>query len=253
MRFADGKNRVLIGGITGGIGSALATLLAAEGCVVGGFARSSKGAEALVETISQLDFHEADAGDSAAVEKAVSAFAEKHGGLDAYVHAVGNVFLKPLHLMSDEEWDRVVHLNLDSAFYAARAAVKVMRRQKGGCLLFFSSVAAQAGLSNHEAIAASKGGVVGLVRSIAATYAGNGIRANAIAPGLVETPATAPLTSSEQALRISEKMHPLGRIGTSAEVASLAAWLLSNEASWMTGQVLSLDGGMSSIVPKPRV
>ena len=127
-----------------------------------------------------------------------------------------------------------------------------MRSQKKGVIILFSSVAAQAGLSNHEAIGAAKGGIDGLVKSIAATYASMGLRANAIAPGLVETPATAQLTSSEQTRQISERMHPLGRIGRPAEVASLAAWLVSEEASWMTGQVISLDGGMGPVVPKPR-
>jgi NAD(P)-dependent dehydrogenase (short-subunit alcohol dehydrogenase family) len=116
----------------------------------------------------------------------------------------------------------------------------------------FSSVAAVSGLANHEAIAAAKGGIDGLVKSLAATYASVGIRANAIAPGLVRTKATAALTASEQAVRISEKLHPLGRLGEADEVASLAAWLVSADAGWMTGQTLSLDGGMSAIVPKPR-
>ena len=152
----------------------------------------------------------------------MKSFVAEAGGIDAYVHAVGNVSLKPLHMLSNEDWRAVLAVNLDSAFYAARACIGPMRKQRGGALLFFSSVAARAGLSNHEAIAAAKGGVSGLVTSIASTYAANGIRANAIAPGLVETPATAMLTSNEQALRISERMHPLGRIGRAGEVASLA-------------------------------
>jgi NAD(P)-dependent dehydrogenase (short-subunit alcohol dehydrogenase family) len=186
------------------------------------------------------------------VDAAVQSFTEAQGGLDAYVHAIGSVSLKPLHMLSDGDWRDVVGTNLDSAFYAARSCIKPMRKQRSGVFVFFSSVAAGAGLSNHEAIAAAKGGVSGLVRSIAATYASNGIRANAIAPGLVKTPATSMLTSNEQALRISERMHPLGRVGEADEIASLATWMISGEASWMTGQVISMDGGMGSIVPKPR-
>jgi NAD(P)-dependent dehydrogenase (short-subunit alcohol dehydrogenase family) len=246
------NKRIFIGGIAGGIGSALAGRLAGNNIVLGGFGRPSDKWDAFRSRNTGLDLYDADAGDPEAVSKAVSGFVEKHGGLDAYVHAVGSVSLKPLHLMSDSDWDAVIHTNLDSAFYGARAAIQSMRRQKSGVLLFFSSVAAQAGISNHEAIAAAKGGIMGLMRSIAATYASVGIRANAIAPGLVETPATAALTSNEQARQISERMHPLGRIGKADEVASLAAWMLSDAASWMTGQVISIDGGMGSIVPKPR-
>lgn len=186
------------------------------------------------------------------VDQSITAFTAKHGGLDAYVHAVGGVFLKPLHMVTDEEWEEVLSLNLTSAFTAARAALKPMLKAREGVFLFFSSVAGQIGISNHEAISAAKAGISGLTRSIAATYASNGIRANAIAPGLVETPATRKLTSNEQALKISERMHPLGRIGTVDDIASLAAWMISAEASWMTGQVVGLDGGMGSIVPKPR-
>ena len=243
---------VFIGGIAGGVGSALAGLLASEGHTVGGFGRPSDRWEAFGQAHPDYDLFEADGTDSAAVQAAIASFTEQQGRMDAYVHAIGSVSLKPMHMLSDEEWATVMRTNLDSAFYAARSAVKVMRKQKGGALLFFSSVAATAGLSNHEAIGAAKGGVSGLVRSIAASYANNGIRANAIAPGLVQTPATAMLTSNEQALRISEQMHPLGRIGSAEEVASLAQWMISGQAGWMTGQIVSLDGGMGSIVPKPR-
>lgn len=252
MASSTATRRVFIGGIGGGIGSAIANNLSSENWTVGGFGRpSDKWAEFTADHPDYKIF-DADATDAEAVERAFADFNEAVGGVDAYVHAIGSVALKPLHMIAPGEWDEVIATNLTSAFYAARAAVNMMRRQRNGVILLFSSVAAQAGLSNHEAIAAAKGGVEGLVRSISATYASNGIRANAIAPGLVETPATVALTSNEQARRISERMHPLGRIGTAAEVASLAAWLVSDNASWMTGQVIALDGGMGTIVPKPR-
>ena len=247
------SKRVFIGGIGGGIGSSIAANLSSQNWTVGGMGRPSKKWDAFREGHPDYQLYEAEATDSKAIGEAVKAFTKENGGLDACVHAVGSVFLKPLHMISDEEWKAYLDANLNSAFYAARAAIGPMRRQKSGVFVFFSSVAAEIGISNHEAVGAAKGGVTGLARSIAATYASLGIRANVIAPGLVDTPAASMLTSSEQALRISEKMHPLGRVGKAEELASLASWLVSDEASWMTGQVIPMDGGMGAIVPKPRI
>lgn len=252
MSDSADQKRLFIGGIAGGIGSALANRLSSDEWTVGGFGRPSDKWSEFKDSHSDFHLFDAEASDSKSVDKAVSEFCEEAGGIDAYVHAIGNVFLKPLHLITDEEWESVISCNLNTAFYAARSVIKPMRRQKSGILVFFSTVAAQAGLSNHEGIAAAKGGIDGLVKSIAATYAANGLRANAIAPGLVKTGATSRLTGSEDALRLSERMHPLGRIGDPDEVASLAAWLVSKDATWMTGQTISLDGGMGTVLPKPR-
>ncbi|NDV60955.1 SDR family oxidoreductase [Puniceicoccales bacterium CK1056] len=252
MTSPSETKRVFIGGISGGIGSAVANVLSSENWTVGGFGRPSDKWSEFTENHPHLKLYSADATDSEAVEQAFKEFSGEVGGVDAYIHAIGSVSLKPLHMLSTSDWEAVLSTNLHSAFYASKAAVNIMRKQKHGVIVLFSSVAAQAGLSNHEAIAAAKGGVEGLVRSISATYSSNGIRANAIAPGLVETPATSALTSNEQARRISERMHPVGRIGNADEVASLAAWLVSDKGSWMTGQVIALDGGMGTIVPKPR-
>jgi len=253
MSTSDQPQRIFIGGIGGGIGSALLKCLSSENAAIGGFGRPSDRWSSFKETHHErVALYDADATDAKAVAKAISGFAEENDGLDAYVHAIGNVFLKPLHMIQDDEWDAVLKTNLSSAFYAARAALKPMRKQKSGVFVFFSSVAVQAGIANHEGIAAAKGGVEGLVRSLSSTYCSMGIRANAVAPGLVKTPATAALTGSEQALRISERMHPVGRIGKPDEIASLVSWLISPAASWMTGQVIAHDGGMGTLVPKPR-
>lgn len=155
----------------------------------------------------------------------------------------GSILLKPAHLTSAEEWHDTISTNLTTAFACVRAAGKVMKQ---GSVVLTSTVAAGTGLPNHEAIAAAKAGVEGLTRSAAATYAGRGIRCNAVAPGLVDTPLAERITRSDLALEHSRKMHPLGRIGTPEDIASAIEWLLSEESSWVTGQVIGLDGGLGT-------
>ena len=117
----------------------------------------------------------------------------------------------------------------------------------GGSVILFSSAAARLGLANHEAIAAAKAGVQGLTISAAATYASRSLRINAIAPGLTDTPLAAKILSRPESRQASEAQHPLGRVGTAEEVASLACWLLSPQANWVTGQVYGIDGGLGTV------
>ena len=127
-----------------------------------------------------------------------------------------------------------------------------MLKQGNGSCLFFSTAAAQTGIANHEAVAAAKGGLEAMVRSAAASYSTRGIRINAIAPSLTDTPLSQSIVSNAQALEISKRMHPLGSIGQAADIASLAAWIHSENAKFVTGQTFVVDGGISSIVPKLR-
>jgi NAD(P)-dependent dehydrogenase (short-subunit alcohol dehydrogenase family) len=244
---------VLIAGVTGGIGAALARRLTAAGAAVAGYARTAEKLAALRAELPGLFTFEADATQPAQVEAAVAATVTHFGRLDAYVHTVGSILIKPAHQTRPEEWLRVIDLNLNSAFYGLRAALGPMQTQNGGSIVLVSSVAAQAGLPAHEAIAAAKGGIDGLVRAAAASYAPRNIRVNAVAPGLVDTPLAAPLLASEAARAFSEKMHPLGRIGRPEQIASLIAWLLTPDADWVTGQIYSIDGGLAHLRPRPKV
>lgn len=238
----------LIGGITGGIGRALAKRLADDGATVAGFARKRED----LSEIGVKEVFEADARESGALDAAFKEAADRFGTPAGYAHCIGSVFLKPIHTMKDDEWAEVIATNLTTAFHALRASVKAMRREKAGSIVLISSVAARFGLPSHEAIAAAKGGIEGLVRAASASYVNFGVRVNGVAPGLVETAATKHLLGSDQARKLSASMHPLGRIGNPEEVASLIAWLLSEDASWVSGQVWSIDGGMGGILPKPR-
>lgn len=248
--MSDNKT-IVIGGITGGIGSCLARRLSKAGYAVHGFARSSERIDALKDELD-ISIATVDASEPEEIEKYLESVQESEGAIDAYVHAVGSIFLKPAHLTSTEDWHNVIHANLNTAFYALRACTKIMQKQKQGSCLFFSTAAAQTGIANHEAIAAAKGGIEAMIRAAAATYSSRGLRFNAIAPSLTDTPLAEPVIGSEQALEISKRMHPLGQIGEADDVASLAQWLVSDDAKFVTGQTYVMDGGISRVVPKPK-
>ena len=193
----------------------------------------------------------ADAIDSASLDQAFSDVAARLGAPTALVHAVGSTLLRPAHAIKDEEFAEVLATNLSSAFFALRAFVRLVPRTERAAALFFSTAATSIGLVNHDAISAAKGGVDGLVTAAAATYASRGIRVNAIAPGLVRSELTRRLVENPATLQASEAMHPLGRVGEPEDIAALAALLVGPQAGWLTGQVIAVDGGLSSIKPPP--
>ena len=241
----------LIGGITGGIGSELAVKLAKGGDIVAGYTRKA----AFGDSFSQQDgfmLKNCDATDPEALETVINDFQKELGSIDSYTHAIGSIYLRPVHLTPVEDWLQTIQTNLSSAFYALRSVTKIMAKQGHGSCLFFSTAAAQTGIANHEAIAAAKGGIDAMVRAAAASYASRGLRINAIAPSLTDTPLSQAIVGSEQALEISKRMHPTGAIGEASNVASLAAWLHSDQAKFVTGQTFVIDGGISKIVPKPK-
>lgn len=182
--------------------------------------------------------------------QAVEAVFKQAGDIDGVVNCSGSLFLKSAHLTSKEQYQAVMDASLTTAFATVRAAGKVMN--KGGSVVLISSAAAMEGLSNHEAIAAAKAGILGLTLSAAATYAGQNLRVNAVAPGLTETPMTAALTGNETSRKVSEAMHALGRLGKPEDIARAIVFLLDPANNWITGQVLAVDGGLSRVRPKMK-
>ncbi|PAP74867.1 hypothetical protein B1759_16980 [Rubrivirga sp. SAORIC476] len=248
----DSPVYVLVGG-TGGIGAPLARRLAADGARLVLGARDGDRLGALAGETGARAFT-LDATDADAVSGLMGAAMEAHGRIDGAINLVGSILLKPAHATSPAEFDDTLTLNLKTAFYVVRAAAKAMQAnkvQEGGSIVLMSSVAGRYGLPNHEAVAAAKAGIEGLVRAAAATYAPRGIRVNAVAPGLVRTPLAGRLVATEQAVEASAAMHPLGRIGEPEDLTDALAFLLdSARSAWVTGQTLSVDGGFATVRPR---
>ena len=243
----ENSHVMLIVGGAGGIGSAVARRMATRGCRV---VLAGRNAEPLEEVAAEINAQAMplDARDSAAVDALMQSVLTSHGRVDGVVNCAGSILLKPAHLISDQEFADTMATNLTTAFNLVRAATRLMMKQAGGgSIVLCSSVAARRGLVNHEAIAAAKAGVEGLALAAAASYARFGVRVNCVAPGLTRTPMTRSLTQNETVAKMSAALHPLGRIGEPTEVASAICWLLDAEQSWVTGQVIGIDGGLGHV------
>lgn len=246
----DCKSYVVLGA-TGGVGSSVVSKLAKQGHRVFAAARSQEELDALADKFEvKTQIFDATNPESVAscFDSAVSTF----GNFDGAVNCVGSILLKPAHLTSPEEWNSVISTNLTSAFLCVKNASRLLAKS-GGSLVLVSSAAARIGLPNHEAIASAKAGIIGLTLSASASYARQGIRVNCVAPGLLDTKLTKSITSSATQLERSRSMHALGRIGRADDIASAIVWLLGPESSWVTGQVLSVDGGLSKVIPPALV
>lgn len=242
---ADTPSVFVVLGATGGIGSAVCRRLADDGAHLVLGARTEGDLAALAEQVHGTPVA-IDATRFEDVQRIIDTAAEKHGRIDGVIHLVGSILLKPAHLTSVDEYRETVALNLDSSFFAVKAGARALMK-RGGAIVLSASAVAQIGLNNHEAIAAAKAGVIGLTRAAAATYARRNVRVNAVAPGLVETPMSAPLLRTEQGRKQSEAMHPLGRLGRPDDIASAICWLADPANDWVTGQVLGVDGGLGSL------
>ena len=235
---------IAIIGAAGAIGSAVARRIKAEGGQPLLLGRSLERLATLATALN-VPVEAVEASDFDALDEAIKRHAPIHG----IVNCAGSLLLKPAHATSRAEWDQIIETNLTTAYSAVRAGVKHFPIT-GGSIALVSSAAARIGLSNHDAIAAAKAGVIGLTLAAAATYAVRDIRINCVAPGLVDTPLASKITSNEVSLRTSVAMHPLGRIGKPEDVALAIVWLLDPQNNWVTGQIIGVDGGLGTVRPR---
>lgn len=257
------KQAALITGAGGGLAQATARLLAERGWLLALIGRDRKALEEVHSDLLQDTPGNATTivlvqADVSTGEGAVEAVATSRRLLEQPITGLaacaGSVFLQAGHQTTEAQYREVMGANLDTAFFTLGAFTdQLLKDKQPGSAVLVSSVAAQVGVPRHEAIAAAKGGIEALVRSAAATYAARGLRVNAVAPGLMRTGATERFFASEQMAAAMAAQYPLGRWGETLDTARAVGWLLDREASWITGQVLAVDGGYAALKPMPRV
>lgn len=240
------KEVIIIFGATGGIGSNLAIDLKSSGKDVILCSRDEKKLKVLSIQMDS-DFYICDSIQEDCIKNIFDCVYKKYGRIDGVANCIGSFFIKPLEKTSLKEFYEVLNVNLTSSFLIIKEAVEKMSLHKSGSILLFSSCAAKIGLVHHEAISAAKGAIEALGRSAAASYACKNIRINTISPGLIDTPLSKPITSNEIALKTSIGFHPLGRIGQVNDIIPLANFLLSEKSGFITGENISVDGGLTHI------
>ena len=242
---------LLVTGAAGGLGRAIVSRAATAGLQIAVVSRDAQHlTDAFGDNHTQIV---ADVASHAGAQLAVARCVETLGAPAMLAHCVGNILLAPAGRTTEAQYRDVMSANLDSAFFVLGAFVTAARTAAiPASACFVSTIAAGIGIANHEAVAAAKGGLEAMVRSAAATYAASGMRFNAVAPGLMDTPAAAKFLSSPALREASARQYPLGTIGTADEVAEVMLWLLSDAARRVTGQTWTIDGGFTAVRPLVR-
>ena len=225
----------MIIGASSGIGKALANSLSKNGNQVFGTYNQTQ-----VEPLENVNFIQFDVLSS---ELDLSFLPEK---LDGLVYCPGSINLKPFARIKAEDFLSDYSLQVVGAVQVIQKVLPLLKASENASIVLFSTVAVQKGFNFHAQVAASKGAVEGLTRSLAAEFAPS-IRVNAIAPSITDTPLASKLLASEEKKEANAQRHPLKKIGSPEDIAEMAAFLISDQSSWMTGQILHVDGGMSSI------
>jgi 3-oxoacyl-[acyl-carrier protein] reductase len=235
----------LVTGASGGIGEAIARQLHAQGATVVLAGRRSEALAALAEALGERARVEvAELSDPQAAEQLIAAAADG-GGPDVLINNAGLTRDNLAVRMKDEDWQTVLEVNLSAVFRLTRAALRGMMRRRWGRIVNVTSIVALTGNPGQVNYAAAKAGMIGMTKSVAAEVATRGITVNCVAPGFIETAMTAAL-SEDQRRRLLERV-PVGRLGSPADVAAAIGYLASEEAAYVTGQTLHVNGGMAMI------
>jgi NAD(P)-dependent dehydrogenase (short-subunit alcohol dehydrogenase family) len=243
---------LLVTGATGAVGRALVARLRQLQRPVLAAARNAEALQALAQETGAVPLPCGDLSDPAAAAALVNDLA-LHGPLAGWAHAVGSSLIRPLHLTSDADAQLCFNVNYWSAHHLLKALLPQQLPHKAGmAIVWFGSVVANRGFPNHEVIAAAKAALGALAVSTAATYVDKGIRANVLLPSLTRSALSSRLLASPEAERRMAAMNPMQHIGEPDELAALAAFLLSDDARWITGQQIGIDGGHGIIHPLPK-
>lgn len=237
----------LVTGASRGIGRGIAETLAAQGAsVVVNYNSSEDAANEVVQSIrahgGQAIAVQGDVRDPGDAKQLVKATRDEFGRLDILVNNAGINRDMLLAMMKESDWDLVLDTNLKGAYNVTKAAIRPMMKQRSGCIITITSVAGVAGNPGQANYSAAKAGLIGFTKSVAKELGARNITANAVAPGYVPTDLTADLP--EDLIEQAKQLTPLGRLGTVEDVANAVAFLASDEAKFITGQVLRVDGGM---------
>jgi NAD(P)-dependent dehydrogenase (short-subunit alcohol dehydrogenase family) len=224
---------VLVIGASSGIGAAICNKLLGEGNRVVGFSRNAPENQL-------IEYHQVD------VLNQPDSWPSLDMPLDGLVYCPGSINLKPFNRLSREDFLKDFEINALAAASSIKQYLPQLKQIKGSSIVLFSTVAVQRGMPFHASVAMAKGAVEGLTRALAAEFAPT-IRVNCIAPSLTDTPMAKALVNTEAKATSSNERHPLKRIGTPNDIAEAACWLLSDNSSWTTGQILHVDGGLSVI------
>jgi 3-oxoacyl-[acyl-carrier protein] reductase len=235
----------LVTGASRGIGRAIALRLASRGATVIAAARENNAAatvEAILAADGKAEMGSVDVADASAIETLVSGALDRHGRIDILVNNAGIAKDQLMLRMKRDDWDSVLATNLTAAFVLTQAVLKPMIRQKSGRIVCISSVVGQSGNAGQANYAASKAGLIGFAKSVAREVASRNITVNVVAPGLIDTDMTRGITADAHAEWAGQ--IPLKRLGSPDDIASAVAFLASDEAAYITGQVLAVNGGM---------
>ncbi|MEM7542558.1 MAG: SDR family oxidoreductase [Pseudomonadota bacterium] len=254
------KDKVaIITGAGSGVGRSCMTLFAAEGAKVVGCSRTQSALDETLDSVKSAGGEgivvSADLSDSAQCQKVIDAAVAEYGRVDILVHSAGVGWswglksegsMDDVAATSDEKWREVMGINLDACFYMCRGVIPLMQKQGGGAIVNVGSISGMLGMSTAHTYTAAKGAMINMTRSIAVTYAKDNIRCNCVAPGHTDTPMIAPVMSVFDDPEMAERLNPMSRAGTPDEMAYACLVLADDDASYISGVLLPVDGGKTA-------